>query len=293
MKKNYPLYLLFIPVFLFFVIFCYVPMGWLAMSFFDYVPRLGFAGSEFVGFKWFSDFFIKRDGWRLIKNTFVLNVWDLMFSFGSPIILALMFFEVANKKVRNVLQTITYLPHFISLVVVCGMIVQFCKSDGLFSNIANALFDREPSNILDKTSAYIPIFVISQIWQEVGFASVIYFAALCSVDTQLFDAAKIDGAGKFTQIIKITIPSIMPTIIVMFILRMGGMLNVGFEKAFLLQTSLNSSISEVISTHVYNVGLKAQNYGYGTAIGLFNAVVNLIFLLITNYLSKKTETSLF
>lgn len=284
---------MFLPVLAFFIIFCYVPMAWLISAFYDYVPRLGFAGSDFVGLKWFSDFFVKRDGWLLIRNTFVLNLWDLAFSFGSPIILALLFFEVTNKKVRNTLQTITYLPHFISLVVVCGMIVQFCKSDGLFSNIASALFNRKPSNILDKTSAYIPIFVASQIWQEVGFASVIYFAALCSVDTQLFDAAKIDGAGKLTQIVKITIPSIMPTIVVMFILRMGGMLNVGFEKAFLLQTPLNSSISEVISTHVYNVGLKAQNYGYGTAIGLFNAVINLLFLLITNRLSKKTEASLF
>ena len=284
---------MFLPVLAFFIIFCYVPMAWLASAFFDFVPRLGFAGSEFVGFKWFVDFFVKRDGWALIRNTFVLNVWDLAFSFASPIILALLFFEVTNKKIRNTLQTISYIPHFISLVVVCGMIVQFCKSDGLFSNIASVLFDKKPSNILDKTSSYIPIFVASQIWQEVGFASVIYFAALCSVDTQLFDAAKIDGAGKFTQIVKITIPSIMPTIVVMFILRMGGMLNVGFEKAFLLQTPLNSPISEVISTHVYNVGLKGQNFGYGTAIGLFNAVINLLFLLITNRLSKKTEASLF
>lgn len=224
---------------------------------------------------------------------FILNVWDLVFSFASPIILALMFFELTNKKLRNALQTISYLPHFISLVVVCGMIVQFTKSDGLFSSIAEKVFGVETGNILDKTSAYIPIFVISNIWQEVGFASVIYFAALCSVDVQLFDAAKIDGAGKFTQIIKITIPSIMPTIIIMFILRMGSMLNVGFEKAFLLQTDMNITISEVISTHVYNAGLKAQNYGYGTAVGLFNSIVNLLFLLGANFLSKRTETSLF
>lgn len=292
-KKNRVPYLMFLPVFVFFVVFCYVPMAWLAMSFFDYVPRLGFAGSEFVGFKYFIEFFTKRDGWHLIYNTFILNVWDLAFSFVSPIILALMFFEMPGRKVRNTMQSITYLPHFVSLVVVCGMIVQFTKSDGLFSNISHILFGTEYENILDKKGAYIPIFVISNIWQEVGFASVIYFAALCSVDIQLFDAAKIDGAGKLVRIWKISVPSIMPTIVIMFILRMGSMLNVGFEKAFLLQTDMNITISEVISTHVYNAGLKAQNYGYGTAVGLFNSVVNLAFLLAANFLSRRTETSLF
>ena len=292
-KRNWVCYLMFIPVALFFIIFSYIPMYWIGTAFFDFVPRLGYSGSEFVGFKWFSDFFAKRDGWHLIWNTLKLNIWDVLISFCTPIILALLFFELSLKRLRNVIQTVTYLPHFISIVIICGMIVQFTKSDGLFSNIGYSLFRIPKHNILDETKNYIPIYIISQIWKEVGFASVIYYAALCSIDPSQFEAARIDGANRFQIMFRVTIPSILPTIVTMLILRMGSMLTVGFEKASLLQTGLNLPISEVLSTHVYNVGLVRQNYGYGTAVGLMNSVVNLVFLLITNRVAKRVGMNLF
>lgn len=291
-KRKKVEYLLFLPVLIYFIIFCYVPLYGIFMAFFDYVPALGFAGSEYVGFQWFSLFFDSIFFGRIMYNTIMLNVYSIIFVFPAPILFALLLYEIKTKAVVKTAQILTYLPVFISLVVVCGIIVDFCKVDGLISNIMATITGEEAKDLLDDANYYFPIYLISDIWQNMGFSSIVFYAALCRVDQDLYDAAKIDGAGRFRQLISVTIPSILPIITVMFIIRMGSMLNVGFEKAYLLKRPLNAERSEVIATFVYDRGLKGNNYGYGTAVGLFSAVINFAFLWVTNFFAKKTENGL-
>lgn len=290
-KENKYIYLMMVPVIAFFILFCYVPMYGIFFAFFDYVPALGFAESEFVGFQHFSAFFNSYYIKRIIKNTFMLNVWDVIFCFPAPILFAILLFEIGSKGVKKSVQFVSYLPYFISLVVVCGLIREFTLSDGFVTNILT-FFGLEKQNLLDNPSAFYTIYIISNIWQVLGFNSIIYYVALCTINTSLFEAARIDGAGRLKTLIYITMPSIMPTVIVMFIMRMGNLFNVGFEKSYLLMTPLNKEASEVIATHVYERGIRGGNYGYGTAVGLFNALINFACLFITNLLAKKTGNSL-
>ncbi len=292
LKKNKILYLLFIPVLAYFILFCYVPLYGILMAFYDYVPALGFDKSPFVGFQWFEMFFKSVFFKRIMVNTVMLNVYSIIFVFPAPIIFALLLFEIKSKAVVKTTQLITYLPTFISLVVVCGIVVDFCKVDGLISNIVANISGKPSKNLLEDKNYYFPIYLISDIWQNTGFASIVYYAALCRVDTELYDAAKIDGAGRFKRLFAVTLPSILPIIMVMFIIRMGSMLNVGFEKAYLLKNDLNAAKSEVISTFIYERGIAGNSYGYGTAVGLFSAIINFGFLWVTNTLAKKTENSL-
>ena len=292
MKKNWVLYLLFIPVLAYFILFCYVPLYGILMAFYDYVPALGFSGSNFVGLQWFTMFFKSAYFGRVMRNTVLLNVYSVIFVFPVPILFALLLYEIKTRVVVKCSQILTYLPVFISLVVVCGIIVDFCKVDGVVSNIVATLTGEESKNLLDDKNYYYPIYIISDIWQNMGFSSIVFCAALCRVDAELYDAAKIDGAGRFRQLISITIPSILPIITIMFIIRMGSMLNVGFEKAYLLKRPLNSENSEVIATFVYDRGIGGTQYGYATAVGLFSAVINFAFLWTTNLFAKRTENSL-
>lgn len=288
---NWDLILMMLPVVAFFVIFCYVPMYGILMSFYDYIPALGFQGSEFVGLRYFEIFFSSPNAWMVIRNTLLLNVFSIIFVFPLPIVFAIMLFEIRSNGVVKTAQFVSELPYFISLVVVCGMIIDFVSVEGVVNDII-VLFGGDRKNLLNEQSLYMPVYIVSDIWQTVGFSSIIYYAALAAVDTELFEAARIDGAGRLRQVFSITIPQIMPTIIVMFILRMGGIFNVGFEKAYLLKNYANRESSEVLSTFIYERGIAKGNYGYGTAVGLFSALVNFAFLYITNKIARKTENSL-
>ena len=280
------------PVVLFFIVFAYIPMYGIFMAFYDYIPALGFAGSEFVGLDNFKLFLDSAFLGRVVYNTFMLNVYDILFGFPMPILFALLMFEIASKKLTKTVQFVLYLPYFISLVVVCGLIKEFLDVNGLINNLF-ALFGAERQNYLNNSKYYFAIYILSNVWQTMGFSSIIYFGALCGINTELFEAAKIDGANRMVILLRITLPSILPTIIIMFILRMGGVFNVGFEKSYLLMTTSNKVRSEVVSTYIYERGLgRGGNWGYGTAVGLLNALVNFGVLFITNKLASKTGYSL-
>lgn len=293
-RRNKGIYMLLIPVIAFYIIFKYLPMYGASIAFQDYVPTLGISGSEWIGFEHFIDFFTGRKFFVILRNTLAISVCSLVFCFPAPIILALLMNELRNKLYTRTVQTVTYLPHFISLVVICGLIKNFTSNTGFISQIMSIFTGSDPATMLNNPKLFVPIYIISEIWQATGWGSIIYLAALTGVDQQLYEAAMIDGAGRFRQTISVTIPCIMPTIITMLILKIGNILNVGYEKIILLYNPLIYDTSDVISTYVYREGLLNQNYGYSTAVGLFNSLINFIFLLAANYLSKRyTETSLF
>lgn len=290
---NYELYLMIIPVLAFYIIFLYMPMYGVLMAFQDYKPMLGVAGSPWVGLKHFTSFFSSVNFGRLMKNTLVISLSSLIFGFPAPIILALMINELRSRWFARVVQTITYIPHFISMVVVCALISDFTSDTG----VVNYLFQflgYDGRSMLSKPGLFVPIYVVSGIWQEIGWGSIIYLAALSAVDKQLYEAAEIDGAGKWLQLLNITLPSILPTIVILFIMRMGTLLNVGYEKVMLMYNPGIYDTADIISTYVYRLGFESSNYSASTAIGLFNSVINIILIVATNQLSKRVgETSLF
>lgn len=291
-KKNKELYLLVLPVVLFYLIFAYKPMYGIIIAFKQFNPSKGILGSDWVGLKYFKDFFTGFYFGRLMKNTLIISISSLLFGFPAPIILALLINELRSKLFSRVVQTITYIPHFVSLVVICGMISDFSQIGGVLSS-ALGFFTGKQENLLSVPNYFVPIYVSTNIWKEIGFSSIIYIAALMGIDQQLYEAAEIDGANKWKQLINVTIPGIMPMIIIMFILAMGGLLNVGFEKIILLYSPVIYSTSDVISTFVYRRGLLEFNFGYSTAVGLFNSIVNFVLLFSTNKISQKVnETSL-
>jgi len=291
-KRNRALYLLVLPVLVFYIVFHYKPMYGAIIAFKDYSPGIGIADSRWVGFENFTRFFNGPYFTRLIRNTLLLSLYSLLFGFPAPIILALLLNEVRNKKFKSVTQTITYLPHFISMIVVTGMITNFCMSNGLFNDII-VFFGGERSPLLQNPNLYRTIYVASSIWQEVGWGSIIYLSALSGVDAQLYEAASIDGAGKWKQMLHVTLPGISPTIITMLILKMGSLMSLGYEKTILLYNASTYETADIISSYTYRVGLLDQDWSYSTAIGLFNSVINCILLVISNRLSKKlSDTSL-
>lgn len=291
-QRNWTLYLLVIPVIIFYAIFMYKPMYGAIIAFMDYTPAKGISGSEWVGFENFARFFSSPYFVRLLRNTLLLSVYSIVFGFPAPIILALLLNEVGNKKFKKISQTVTYLPHFVSMVVICGMIKDFCLSTGLINDIV-AFFGGTRTPLLQDPKYFRTIYTVSSIWQEVGWGSIIYLSALSGVDSQLYEAAAIDGAGKWKQTLHVTIPGITPTIIVMLILRMGSLMSMGYEKTILLYNSAIYDTADIISSYVYRVGLIEQDWSYSTAIGLFNSVINCVLLVITNMISKRTtENSL-
>ena len=286
------LYILVLPVLLFYILFCYKPMYGAIIAFQDYVPRLGISGSEWVGLENFKRFFSDIYFGRLMVNTLKLSLYDIIFGFPAPIILALLLNEVHNKFFKNVTQTITYLPHFISMIVVCGMLTDFSLSTGLFNDII-VFFGGERSPLLQNPNLYRTIYIASNIWQQVGWGTIIYLSALSGVDSQLYEAAEIDGANKWKQMLNVTLPGIAPTIIIMLILKIGKLMSMGYEKTILLYNPATYETADIISSYVYRIGLIDQDWSYSTAIGLFNSVINLFFLLAANKLSRKfSETSL-
>ena len=291
-KNNKDLYLLALPVLAFYFIFHYKPMYGAMIAFKDFVPIKGIVGSPWVGLKHFQDFFGSYFFLRVIKNTLTISVTSIVLGFPAPIILALLINELRKKVFSRIVQTITYLPHFISLVVICGLIKEFTSDTGLISTILS-IFTGRAENLLNFPKYFVPIFVGSDIWQGVGYGSIIYLAALSGIDQELYEAASIDGSGKFGQLINITIPGILPTIIIMLILRIGGVLNVGFEKIILLYNPAIYSTSDVISSLVYRKGLQEFDYSFSSAVGLFNSAINCLFLFSANWLSRKfNDTSL-
>lgn len=263
------------------------------IAFQNYKPFLGISGSKWVGLDNFITFFRDIYFIRLLRNTLSISFLSILFGFPAPILLALLLNEIRSNRFKRTVQTISYMPYFISIVVVCGLLKTFCQTDGVFNDLIVA-FGGERSNLLSVKENFYPIYILSGIWQSVGWDSIIYLAALTSIDQEQYEAAKVDGAGRLKQMIFITLPGLMPTITVLFILRMGGILNVGYEKILLMYQPLTYGVSDVISTYVYRKGIIEANYSFSTAVGLFNSAVNIFFLLITNQLSKKAnDTSIF
>ncbi len=291
-RQNRTLYLLVLPVLLFYVLFAYKPMYGALIAFKDYTPALGFADSPWVGFDNFKRFFDGIYFGRLMKNTILLSFYNLIFGFPAPVILALLLNEVRNQKFKRLTQTITYLPHFISMIVVAGMITNFCMTTGVINDII-AFFGGEATPLLQNPKYYRTIYVVSSIWQQVGWGSIIYLSALAGVDSQLYEAAAIDGAGKWKQMLHVTLPGIAPTIVIMLIMKIGQLMSMGHEKTILLYNPSTYETADIIASYVYRVGLIDQDWSYSTAIGLFNSVINLVLIILANRFSKKmTETSL-
>lgn len=294
LKKSLPLYVLLLPSFLLLLCFSYLPLGGLVMAFKDYSPARGILGSPWVGFKHFIQFFKSYQFGLTIKNTLVLSIYGIFTSFPLAIMLALMCNHMRNGPFKKTFQVIIYLPHFISTMVMCGLILIFLSpGNGLFANIAKLLGEKFP-NIMASPTAFKHIYVWTDIWQHLGWDSIIYLAALSAIDPTYYEAATMDGASTMQKILHIDLPLILPTAMVLLILRAGSILGVGFEKVYLLQNVQNIASSEIISTYVYKMGLQGGQYSLSTAIGLFNTVVNVIILLVVNAIAKKTtETSLF
>ena len=290
--RNKSLYFMIIPVIIFYIIFHYIPMYGVIIAFKDFKPQLGILESSWVGLKHFKAFFESPSFLLILGNTFRLSLSSLIFGFPAPIILALLLNELHQEKFAKIVQNFTYMPHFISVVVICGMVHTFTRDNGIIVYIMS-LFGFEPKTLLNYPQYFTTIYVLSGIWQTIGWSSIIYLAALTGVDTQLYEAAELDGANRFKQVINITIPSIMPTIIIMLILKVGQVLNVGFEKIILLYNSSTMSVADVISTYSYRKGLIELNWSFSAAVGLFNSVVNFIFVITMNKFSQKVgDTSL-
>ena len=290
LRQNSFKYLLIIPVLVWMVIFCYKPMYGIVVAFQNFRPRLGISGSEWIGLDNFVRFF--KDPWflRTLRNTFTISMLSIIFSFPVPVMLALLLNEVRVTWFKKTVQTITYLPHFIAMVIVCAMVTQFCQTNGIITDIIE-FFGGERTNLLMKSEAFYPIYILSGIWKEAGWSSIIYLAALSSIDQEQYEAARLDGAGRMQQIWHITLPGLLPTITMLLVLRMGTVLNVGFEKIMLLYKPITYEVADVISTYTYRTGLKEGNFSYGTAISLFNSAVNIAMLLISNKASKKLGQS--
>lgn len=287
MKRDYPLWLFVLPGLVITFIFSYIPLYGVQIAFRDYMPTLGFSGSPWVGMKYFKQFFDSPYFFTTLRNTLIISLYSLIAGFPIPILLALALNAFKHKHYTKVIQTVTYAPNFISVVVMCGMLTLFLSpTSGVINKIIEA-FGGEAVNFMAQKEYWRHIYVWSGIWQTMGWNSIIYFAALANVSPDLHEAAIMDGATKLQVIRHIDLPCIMPTAIVLLILSCGSILSVGFEKVFLLQNPLNKSVSEVISTYVYQVGMINNNPSYSSAIGLFNSAVNAVMLIIVNKVSRK------
>ncbi|MDD7740422.1 MAG: ABC transporter permease subunit [Fusicatenibacter sp.] len=292
-KRSKSLYLLMLPSIVIFLLFTYYPMYGVLIAFKDFTPAQGIMGSPWAGLKYFKQFFNSYQFTLTIRNTLVISLYTILVTFPLPIAMALMCNQMKALKFKKFFQVSTYLPHFISTVVMCGMIILFLSpSSGIIAKLVGLLGFKLP-NLMGSASAFPHIYVWTEAWQHVGWDSILYIATLSAVDPTLYEAATMDGASKWHKMLHIDIPALMPTATIMFILRMGSVMSVGFEKIYLLQNTLNSSTSEIISTYVYKVGLVSNQYSLSSAIGLFNNLINLILLLTVNAISKKLgDTSL-
>lgn len=293
LKRNWELYLFVVPALIYLLLYCYYPMYGVQIAFKNFRVTKGIAGSEWVGLEHFRKFFSNPSCRALIKNTLVISLYSLVVGFPLPIIFALTLNEVAPGRYKKLVQTVSYAPHFISTVVMVSMLTMFLNADnGIFNKIVETLGGPRV-DYMSKANLFPTVYVLSGVWQGLGWSSVIYLSALSGIDTGLHEAAMIDGASRLQRIWHINLTGILPTITIMLILQVGNLMTVGFEKAFLMQNPLNLETSEIISTFVYKMGLNYRQYSYSTAIGLFNSVINMILLVSVNTIAGRlSETSL-
>lgn len=288
--KHWEFYLLLLPGIILTVIYKYIPMYGLQIAFRDYNAVDGFFGSRWVGLKWFAKFFNNYRSVRMITNTVLLSFYSLVWSFPIPIILALLVNQVRQQRFKRFVQTVLYAPHFISVMIVCGMLRIFLSPNGgLFNEIAQFFGASGAVNFIDQANSFRTIYISSGIWQDAGWGMIIYLATLSSVDASLHEAAKVDGATAWQRIIHIDIPALIPIIVIQLIMSFGNLMSVGFDKVFLLQTELNKETSEIIATYVYEQGMLKAMYSFSTAVGLFNTAVNLVLLVFVNKICKKVS----
>ncbi|MEH7095194.1 ABC transporter permease subunit [Neobacillus vireti] len=288
--ENYELYLFLLPAILYFIVFQYIPMYGVLIAFKDFTPSLGILGSPWVGFEHFERFFHSYQFWDLIKNSLGLSIFQLITGFPMPIIIALLLNQMIHEKYKRFVQTVIYAPHFISIVVLAGMMFVFFSDKGLINSVVT-LFGGKAVAFMSEPSWFKPLYIGSGVWQETGWACIVYLAALAGVSPEIHEAATMDGANKWQRILHVDIPAIMPTAIILLILSVGNLMNIGFEKAYLMQTPLNQPAAEIIPTYVYKVGLQQAEYSFGAAVGLFNSIINLILLYIVNKTAKKISGS--
>lgn len=295
MKINFDAYLLIIPVLVYYIIFAYKPMYGAIIAFKDFSPGLGIMKSPFTknfGLMHFKNFFSSYYFGRVLSNTLIISLTSLIAGFPAPIILALALNELRSNRFKRIVQTISYMPHFISLIVVCSLVHNFTANTGIITKLLNHFGFPEVS-MLSKPQYFVPVYVLSGIWQEIGWGSIIYLAALSGIDAELYEAAEIDGAGRWRQMLHVTLPGILNTIIIMFVLRMGSIMSVGFEKIILLYNPGTYKKADVISTFVYRKGLQDYDWSYSSAVGLFNSVINFALVVTFNRISRRiSEVSL-
>ena len=287
-KKNKLVWFMAIPFVLWYLIFMYVPMGGIIIAFQKYSIGAGILHSRWVGIENFRQFFGSYYAFRIIKNTVVLSFLRILFVFPSSIILALLLNEVTSNKFKRTIQTITYLPYFISLTVVCGMITQFVAKDGLIGQLMTLLGHGADSSLLVDEKYYRSIYIISDVWQQIGWGAIIYISALAGINAEYYEAATIDGANRFQKMFYITLPCLMPTIVTMFILNIGSFMSLGADKTILLYNENTYKVSDIIASFVYRRGIVEADYSFSAAVGLFNGIINLILVVSTNILSRKT-----
>jgi putative aldouronate transport system permease protein len=291
--KHWELYLLLLPTLIYIIVFLYAPMGGVLIAFKEYTPTRGIFNSPWAGLKYFKKFFDSYNFWEIFYNTIALSVYNLVANFPIPVIFALLLNQMTAKRFKKLVQTVSYAPHFISVVVLVGMLLIFMSpSTGIF-NVLLQKIGLEPVYFMAKPELFRSIYVWSGVWQNTGQAAIIYIAALTGISQDLHEAAMVDGATKLQRTIHIDIPGILPTTITMLLLNMGRIMSIGFEKALLMQNTLNLSTSEIISTYVYKQGLLGAQFSFSTAVGLFNSIIGCVLVVIVNYASRKlTETSL-
>lgn len=288
LKQNWEAYLLVVPALVVFIIFCYKPMYGIIIAFKNFTPGRGILGSKWVGLKHFQDFFSSYYFGRLLRNTLTISLSSILFGFPAPIIFALLLNEVRNQKFKRVVQTVTYMPHFVSLVVICSLIRMFTAENGLIVGMLS-WFGFEPVSLLSKKQYFVPVYVLSNIWQGFGWDSIIYLSALTAIDPGLYEAATIDGANRWKQTLHVTLPGIAPTIVILLILRMGSVMSVGYEKIILLYNEGIYETADVISTFVYRKGLENFQWSYSTAVGVFNSVINFLVVFLFNRISRRVS----
>jgi putative aldouronate transport system permease protein len=280
------LYLMLLPGIAYFIIFKYLPMWGILLSFKDYSPFLGFFKSPWAGLKHFNRLFTEYMFWSLLRNTMLISIYNLLFFFPLPIILALMLNEVKNQRFKRIVQSLTYMPHFLSWVIIVGIFYTLLTTDGGIINGLLESLGMEKIPFLTDVKWMRPILVIQTVWRELGWGTIIFLAAISSIDVQLYEAAVLDGANRFRQMIHITLPSIMSTIVILLILRLGRIMDTGYEQIYLMLNSMNRPVGEVFDTYVYSVGLTQGQFSYGTAVGLFKSIIGLILVYGSNRISK-------
>lgn len=291
-RRHWPVYLMILPTLVFYLVWAYGPMYGILIAFKNFSPRLGTWGSPWAGLKWFREFFRSPFAARTIRNTLTINLLNLCIGFPAPIVLALMLNEMRSVAYKRLVQTVTYIPHFISLVVLCGLLIDFVSTDGAFTTVLT-WFGFQKTNLLGEARYFRSVYIGSHLWQHLGWNSIIYLSSLAAIDQDLYEAATIDGAGKLRQVWHITLPGITPTITILLILQIGSMMSVGYEKIILLYNPITYETADVVSSYVYRVGIEDADFARSTAVNLFNSIINFMLVVLANKASGMlTETSL-